>query len=106
MYCRGRGAAHDCVLPATNGVSSCRLRSVEAQRIVVLASVDAKLPARVVLLPDGRAVSWNPHAFCAGSAMVTTRCCFTPGVYVRPFGKLTLTLPPPAFTLVPTWHCA
>ena len=35
-------------------------------------------PACVVLF-DSRAVSSKPHRFCAESATVTVKCCFTPG---------------------------
>ena len=28
---------------------------------------------------EGRAVNWKPQIFAVGSAMVTTRCCLTPG---------------------------
>ncbi len=75
--------------------------------MVVFGSVEANVPAIVELLLDGRAVNWKPQARCAGSAIVTTKCCFTPGVNVFPPGKLTLTLPLPALTAGgPTWHVA
>src|ERR1019366_2752301 len=81
------------------------LKSLEEQIRVVFWSVDANVPARVAVLLARRAVNWKPQANCAGSAMVTTRCCFTPGMEVCPFGKATLTLPLLAGSLVvPTWH--
>ena len=67
-------------------------------------SVELKVPATVVGAAACRAVSWNPHMRAEGSLIVTTRCCFTPGEYVRPDGNATSTLPPPALRFVPTWH--
>ena len=69
-------------------------------------SVDWKLPANVAVLLASRAVSWNPQARCVGSATVTVRCCLTPGEYVSPFGKFTVTLPRfPGLLAAPEWHC-
>src|SRR5665647_2288219 len=105
MYCSVMDAGQVCVFPDTKGNAWKALRSLKEHIRVVFWSVDANVPASVAVLLARRAVNWKPHARCAGSAMVTTRCCFTPGTYVCPPGNATLTLPLLAGLLVvPTWH--
>jgi hypothetical protein len=45
----------------------------------------------------------NPHRFAVGSMIVTVTNCVAPGVYVFPPAKLSFTLPPLEFKVVP-WH--
>src|ERR1051326_1796764 len=113
MYCSGKLAAQvvDELLQESEkpfwhcAEKFCRFCSEHIN--VVLASVNTKLPAIVAGLLASRAVSWKPQPACTGSAIVTFRCCFTPGTYVLSPGKVTLTLPRllGLFT-VPTWQPA
>jgi hypothetical protein len=71
---------------------------VDMHNTAVFRSVEVKVPAIVVAELACRAVNWKPHTRAVGSEIVTTRCCFVPGEYVRPNGNATSTFPPPAFT--------
>src|SRR5579885_3455383 len=64
-----------------------------------------KLPACCVEGPlSRRAVISNPNTTAAASVTVMVSVCACPGVYTRPPGKATFTLPPPPFNAVPRWH--
>src|SRR5690349_11838735 len=98
MYSRGRLEGH---APAT---FCWRTRSADAHISCVRLSLGEKLPATVLLLLPRRAVSSKPQRRARSSVTVTTRCCLVPGVYDRPSGKDTVTLPPPLFTAEPAWQ--